>query len=86
MNEKQKLYEEVEKLRKQVKNTPKCMKYYKHLKELNKGDMLYGWEFENDAILYDTLDDVDMYQESYARDILRTYKGELECIIYKCKF
>lgn len=83
MDEKKYLYEQVEDLRKQVKTSEKAMEYYEHLKEINKNDRLYGWEFDNDAILNDTLDDLDMYQDTYVRDILRIYKGELETILYK---
>ena len=83
MTEKQRLYEKLRDLRKQVKSNEKALEYYEHLKELNKGDALYGWEFDNDAILEDTLEDLDMYQDAYIRDILRTYIGELELILHK---
>lgn len=86
MNEKERLYEQVENLRKQVQENDEAMKYYRHLKKINKGDMMYGWEFENDAILNDTLEDLDMYQDAYVRDVLRAYKGELETILYKSTF
>ena len=83
MSEKEILYSNLLDLRKQVMENKKAMEYYEHLKNINKGDMLYGWEFENDAILSDTLEDLDMYQDAYVRDILRTYIGELETILHK---
>lgn len=86
MDEKKYLYEQVEDLRKQVQENETAMKHYRHLKKVNKGDMMYGWEFMDDAILNDTLEDLDMYQDAYVRDVLRVYKGELETILYKSNF
>lgn len=83
MSEKEKLYEKLQELRKQVQENASTMVYYERLKEFNYNDTLYGWVFANDAILKDTLDDLDMYQDSYVRDILRTYISELETILYK---
>ena len=83
MNEKEVLYEKLQELRTQVKNNEKAMQYYEHLKEFNNGDMLYGWEFQNNAILEDTIEDLDLYQDAYVRDIFRVYIGELEMILYK---
>lgn len=74
-------YEKVEELRKQVQENTKALEYYEYLKELNKGDQLYGWMFPN--ILEDTPEDLDMYQKPYIRDILNVYIGELETILYK---
>ena len=86
MNEKEYLYEQVEELRQQVKANENAMVYYEHLKKINENDRLYGWEFQHDAILTDTLEDLDMYQDAYVRDVLRVYKGELETILYKSTF
>lgn len=83
MNEKEVLYEKLQELRTQVKNNEKAMQYYEHLKEINNGDRLYGWEFQNNAILEDTIEDLDLYQDAYVRDIFRVYIGELEMILYK---
>lgn len=83
MNEKERLYEEVIKLREQVQNNDKAMEYYYKLKEINKNDILYGWIFNTDDILNDTLEDLDLYQDAYVRDILRVYKNELETILLK---
>lgn len=93
MSEKEILYNELQDLRKQVKANEKAMKYYNYLKDLNLGtciycktkekDILYGWLFDDDAILKDTLEDLDLYEDSYIRDILKTYIGELETILYK---
>ena len=74
-------YEKVEELRKQVRENAKALEYYEYLKELNKGDQLYGWIFP--SILEDTPEDLDMYQKPYIRDILNVYIGELETILYK---
>lgn len=75
------LYEKVEDLRKQVKE--KAMKTYDHLKEINRNDQLYGWMFNNDAILEDTPEDLNLYQKPYIHDILTVYKNELENILIK---
>lgn len=83
MSEKERLYEKLQELRKQVQENASAMVYYERLKEFNYNDALYGWIFDNNAILKDTLDDLDLYQDSYVRDILRTYIGELETILYK---
>lgn len=83
MNEKEQLYEKLEDLRARVQNNPKAMEYYAKLKEMNLNDQLYGWEFSNDAILNDTLDDLNLYQDAYVRDVLRVYVSELETILYK---
>lgn len=77
------LYEKIEELRKQVKNNEKAMIYYEYLKEINKKDIHYGWMFINDDILNDTLEDFEMYQNAYVRDILQVYKNELENILIK---
>lgn len=77
------LYEKVEEFRDTVKNNEKMMDYYYYLKNINKGDNLYGWMFSGDGILKDTPDDLDLYQTGYIRDILTVYKNELENIIIK---
>lgn len=77
------IYEKIEELREQVKNNQSYMDYYNHLKEINKNDQLYGWIFNTDDILNDTLEDLDLYQKAYIRDILMIYKNELENIILK---
>lgn len=80
-----KMYNNIEKLRQQVKQNKKCMDYYNYLKEINKGDQLYGWMFDNDAIFTDTLEDLDFYNENYQHDLLVCYYGELETILSKGK-
>ena len=77
------LYEKVEEFRDIVKNNEKMMDYYYYLKNINKGDNLYGWMFSGDGILKDTPEDLDLYQTGYIRDILTVYKNELENIIIK---
>ena len=59
------------------------MTYYNYLKTINNGDPLYGWIFANDSILYDTLEDLSLYQNNYIIDILNVYAGELENILTK---
>lgn len=78
-----KMYKNIENLRKQVKENKKAMEYYNYLKEINKNDVLYGWLFENDAILTDTLEELDLYNENYQHDLLVCYYGELETILSK---
>lgn len=77
------LYNKVEELRKEVKNNKQCFEYYEKLKEINKNDVLYGWMFTTDDILNDAPEDLDLYQNSYIKDILTIYKNELENIIHK---
>ena len=77
------LYEKIEEFRDTVKNNEKMMDYYYYLKNINKGDNLYGWMFSGDGILKDTPEDLDLYQTGYIRDILTVYKNELENIIIK---
>lgn len=81
----EKMYKNIEKLRNKVKNNKKAMNYYNYLKEINKEDQFYGWMFENDAILTDTLNELDLYNENYQHDLLVCYYGELETILNKTK-
>ena len=83
MDKIEKIYKNIENLRKQVTSNKKAMNYYNYLKELNKNDQLYGWLFDNDAILTDTMEDLDLYNENYLHDILVCYYGELETILSK---
>ena len=77
------LFEKVEELRKEVKENTKVMEYYDYLKEINKGDQLYGWMFTGDAIMNDGVEELDLYQNAYIRDVLTVYKNELENILIK---
>ena len=77
------IYEKVEELRETVKNNDKYMEYYNKVEELNKGDQLYGWIFNCNAIFNDTPEDLDLYQKAYIREILTIYKNELELIVLK---
>lgn len=77
------LFEKVEELRKEVKENTKAMEYYDYLKELNKGDQLYGWMFTGDVIMNDGVEELDLYQNAYIRDVLTVYKNELENILIK---
>lgn len=77
------LFEKVEEFRDIIKNNQKMMDYYYYLKNINKGDNLYGWMFSGDGIMNDQPEDLDLYQTGYIRDILTVYKNELENIIIK---
>lgn len=76
-----KLYEEVEDLRRQLKASEKAKNIYNQLKRINKNDQLYGWMFDDDAILTDDLDTLSLYQDNYIIDVLTTYKQGLKYII-----
>ena len=77
------IFEKVEEFRDIIKNNQKMMDYYYYLKNINKGDNLYGWMFSGDAIMNDQPEDLDLYQTGYIRDILTVYKNELENMIIK---
>lgn len=77
------LFEKVEELRDIIKNNQKMMDYYYYLKNINKGDNLYGWMFSSDGIMNDQPEDLNFYQAAYIHDILTVYKNELENIIAK---
>ena len=85
MDEKEHLYEKVQELREKVKYDERAMNYYEYLKELNlsRNGNLCSWMFSVDSILYDTLEDLNMYQDPYVRVLLRVYINELENILYK---
>ena len=76
-------YEKLEDLRKQMKENDKAMKYFEYLKELNKRDLMYGWLFEENAMLNETLEDLDIYQKPYVLSVLQVYINELENILEK---
>lgn len=76
-------YSELVQLRKDFQKNEKAKKYYQELKEKNKNDIMYGWLFENDAILNDTTEDLDIFEENYKNDIINTYVDELRYIIEK---
>lgn len=76
-------YNKIRTLREKVKNNNESMTYYNYLKTINHGDPLYGWIFENDSMLSDTLEDLDLYQANYIIDILNVYSGELKNILTK---
>ena len=78
-----KIYNEIEILRKEVKQNKNAVEYYNYLKNINKNDLMYGWIFKNDNILNDTLEDFDLYQNAYILSVLQVYKNELENILIK---
>ena len=75
--------EELEELRKQLRENEKALNYYEYLKELNKNDNMYGWMFIDNDILEDTLEDLDLYQKPYIMSVLQVYINELENILLK---
>lgn len=79
----ERVYDKLEDLRKQVKANEKAMQYYEYLKELNRNDVMYGWLFNDDSILNDTLEDLDIYQKPYVLSVLQVYVNELENILIK---
>lgn len=72
-----KKYMEVNSLRDKVKNNLNLMEYYSKLKEKNKGDVMYGWMFENNSMLYDTLEDLKDYSIDYIYGVLCSYENIL---------
>lgn len=78
-------YNELLQLRADFNKNEKAKKYYKELKEKNKNDIMYGWLFEDDAILNDTAEDLDIFEENYKKDIINTYVDELRYIIEKTR-
>ena len=76
-----KKYEEVNTLRDKVKNNSNLMEYYFKLKEKNKGDAMYGWMFEDDSILCDTLEDIKDYSIEYIYNVLCSYENTLYDIL-----
>ena len=78
-----KKYTEVNTLRDKIKNNINLMEYYFKLKEKNKGDMLYGWIFEDDSILCDTLQDLEDYNIDYIYSVLSCYENTLYDICKK---
>lgn len=76
-----KKYKEVNKLRDKIKNNSNLMEYYFKLKEKNKGDVMYGWMFEDDSILCDTLEDLEDYSVDYIYTVLCSYENTLHDIL-----
>lgn len=70
-------YKEVNSLRDKVKNNLNLKEYYFNLKEKNKGDVMYGWMFKDDSILYDTLEDLEDYNIDYIYAVLCSYENTL---------
>lgn len=79
----ERVYNKLEDLRKEVKENEKALEYYAYLKELNRQDQMYGWIFNDDSILEDTLEDLDIYQKPYVLSVLNVYVNELDSILNK---
>lgn len=83
MNNINKLYKNIINLRKIINNDKKLINYYNYLKALNKNDQLYGWLFDDDVIMCDTLENLEDYSTEYKIEILNMYNSELKNIIDK---
>lgn len=83
MNKLVEKYMEVDRLRDKIKNNLNLMEYYFKLKEMNKGDGMYGWMFEDNSILCDTLEDLEDYSVEYVYSVLCSYENTLYNICKK---
>lgn len=61
-------FEEIRRLRKNVD-----MNKYQSLKESNTKDVLYGWAFENDDVLYESIENIKWYDDKYIYTIVLVY-------------
>ena len=78
------MFQEVDYIRSKIINNKKAMSIYQDLKNKNNGDQLYGWMFQDDAVLYETLQDLDLYELKYQKDVIIQYRDLLESILKKC--
>ena len=68
-------FEEIKKLRKNVDKNK-----YQALKKINTRDFLYGWAFENDDVLYDSIEDIrNCYENRYVNSLMLVYIEILNC-------
>jgi hypothetical protein len=68
-------FEEIKKLRKNVDKNK-----YQALKKINTKDFLYGWAFENDDVLYDSIEDIrNCYENRYVNSLMLVYIEILNC-------
>ena len=72
------LEEKFEEIKKQKKNVDKNK--YQALKKINTKDFLYGWAFENDDVLYDSIEDIrNCYENRYVNSLMLVYIEILNC-------
>ena len=74
-------YQKLQALRKKVKSNKKYMDKYQELKKLNKNDEIYGWRFENDDVLEDSIFNLEEYTPKYLEVIMSAYLEVLESVI-----
>ena len=74
-------YQKLQALRKKVKSNKKYMDKYQELKKLNKNDEIYGWRFENDDVLEDSIFNLEDYTPKYLEVIISAYIEVLESVI-----
>lgn len=74
-------YQKLQALRKKVKSNKKYMDKYQELKKLNKNDEIYGWRFENDDVLEDSIFNLEEYTPKYLEVIISAYLEVLESVI-----
>ena len=74
-------YQKLQALRKKVKSNKKYMDKYQELKKLNKNDEIYGWRFENDDVLEDSIFNLEEYTPKYLEVIISAYIEVLESVI-----
>ena len=68
-------FEEIKKLRKNVDKNK-----YQALKKINTRDFLYGWAFENDGVLYESIEDIrSCYENRYVNSLMLVYIEILNC-------
>lgn len=74
-------YQKLQALRKKVKSNKNYMDKYQELKKLNKNDEIYGWRFENDDVLEDSIFNLEDYTPKYLEVIISAYLEILESVI-----
>lgn len=74
-------YQKLQALRKKVKSNKKYMDKYQELKKLDKNDEIYGWRFENDDVLEDSIFNIEDYTPKYLKTIMSAYIEILESVI-----
>ena len=74
-------YQKLQALRKKVKSNKKYMDKYQELKKLNKNDEMYGWRFENDDVLEDSIFNLEDYTPKYLEVIISAYLEVLESVV-----
>ena len=74
-------YQKLQALRKKVKSNKNYMDKYQELKKLNKNDEIYGWRFENDDVLEDSIFNLEDYTPKYLEVIISAYLEVLESVI-----